>query len=217
MLPAESTPADCSVCAAPPPADSAIARLLRRWGFKDEPDFVLRVVQPALVGMIDGTVSSLAPIFAAAIYSSSAVALRVGFAVALDGGRGLIVPVLKHAEGLNLLGMARGIADLAERARTKKLLPDDVQGGTFTITNPGGYGTFVGTPDQLADHMQLWFESGGCDGFNIMPAYFPDELDVFVDQAVPVLQRRGLFRTEYEGTMLRDHLGLAYPKRKRQS
>jgi 2-oxoglutarate dehydrogenase E2 component (dihydrolipoamide succinyltransferase) len=71
---------------------------------------------------------------------------NVGFAVALDEGKGLIVPVLKHAEDLNLLGMARGIADLAERARTKKLVPDDVQGGTFTITNPGGYGTLIGTP-----------------------------------------------------------------------
>jgi pyruvate dehydrogenase E2 component (dihydrolipoamide acetyltransferase) len=70
--------------------------------------------------------------------------VNLGFAVALEGGGGLIVPVLKHAEGLNLLGMARGIADLAERARTKKLLPDDVQGGTFTITNPGSYGTFMG-------------------------------------------------------------------------
>ncbi len=72
--------------------------------------------------------------------------VNLGFAVALDSGKGLIVPVLKHAEGLNLLGMARGIADLADRARTKKLLPDDVQGGTFTITNPGSYGTFIGTP-----------------------------------------------------------------------
>ena len=72
--------------------------------------------------------------------------VNLGFAVALDGGKGLIVPVLKNAEGLNLLGMARGIADLAERARTKKLLPDDVQGGTFTITNPGSFGTFIGTP-----------------------------------------------------------------------
>src|SRR5271155_2009245 len=71
---------------APPPADSAIARLLRRWGFKDERDFVLRVVQPALVGMIDGTVSSLAPIFAAAIASSSHTALLVGFSVALGAG-----------------------------------------------------------------------------------------------------------------------------------
>jgi 2-oxoglutarate dehydrogenase E2 component (dihydrolipoamide succinyltransferase) len=72
--------------------------------------------------------------------------VNLGFAVALDSGKGLIVPVLKHAESLNLLGMARGVADLADRARTKKLLPDDVQGGTFTITNPGSYGTFIGTP-----------------------------------------------------------------------
>jgi pyruvate dehydrogenase E2 component (dihydrolipoamide acetyltransferase) len=72
--------------------------------------------------------------------------VNLGFAVALEGGKGLIVPVLKHAEGLNLLGMAHGIADLAERARTKKLLPDDVQGGTFSITNPGSFGTFMGTP-----------------------------------------------------------------------
>jgi 2-oxoglutarate dehydrogenase E2 component (dihydrolipoamide succinyltransferase) len=72
--------------------------------------------------------------------------VNLGFAVALEGGKGLIVPVLKNAEGRNLLGIARGIADLAERARTKKLTPDDVQGGTFTITNPGGFGTFHGTP-----------------------------------------------------------------------
>jgi len=72
--------------------------------------------------------------------------VNLGFAVALEGGKGLIVPVLKNAEGLNLLGMARGVADLAERARTKRLLPDDVQGGTFTITNPGSFGTFHGTP-----------------------------------------------------------------------
>jgi 2-oxoglutarate dehydrogenase E2 component (dihydrolipoamide succinyltransferase) len=62
------------------------------------------------------------------------------------GRQGLIVPVLKHAETLNLLGIAKGVADIAQRARDKKLNPDEVQGGTFTITNPGGYGTFHGTP-----------------------------------------------------------------------
>jgi pyruvate dehydrogenase E2 component (dihydrolipoyllysine-residue acetyltransferase) len=72
--------------------------------------------------------------------------VNIGVAVSLEGGKGLIVPVLKNAEGLSLVGIARGIADLAERARTKKLTPDDVQGGTFTITNPGGFGTFHGTP-----------------------------------------------------------------------
>ncbi len=72
--------------------------------------------------------------------------VNLGIAVALDEGRGLIVPVIRNAQDMNLLGLARSIADLAERARTKKLLPDDVQGGTFTITNPGGFGTFHGTP-----------------------------------------------------------------------
>jgi pyruvate dehydrogenase E2 component (dihydrolipoamide acetyltransferase) len=72
--------------------------------------------------------------------------VNLGFAVELTDGKGLIVPVVKSAEGLNLLGMARAVTDIAERARNKQLLPDDVQGGTFTITNPGGYGTFHGTP-----------------------------------------------------------------------
>ncbi len=72
--------------------------------------------------------------------------VNLGFAVELAEGKGLIVPVVKNAEGLNLLGLARAVTDIAERARSKQLLPDEVQGGTFTITNPGGYGTFHGTP-----------------------------------------------------------------------
>jgi len=72
--------------------------------------------------------------------------VNLGFAVELADGKGLIVPVVRNAETLNLLGMAKAIGDIAARAREKKLLPDDVQGGTFTITNPGGYGTFHGTP-----------------------------------------------------------------------
>jgi pyruvate dehydrogenase E2 component (dihydrolipoamide acetyltransferase) len=72
--------------------------------------------------------------------------VNLGFAVEMAEGKGLIVPVVKHAEGLNLLGMARAVTDIAERARNKQLTPDEVQGGTFTITNPGGYGTFHGTP-----------------------------------------------------------------------
>ena len=72
--------------------------------------------------------------------------VNLGIAVALEEGKGLIVPVIRNAPDLNLQGIARGIQDLAERARTKKLLPDDVQGGTFTITNPGSFGTFHGTP-----------------------------------------------------------------------
>jgi 2-oxoglutarate dehydrogenase E2 component (dihydrolipoamide succinyltransferase) len=72
--------------------------------------------------------------------------VNLGFAVELADGKGLIVPVVKNAEMLNLLGMAKSIADIAKRARDKQLTPDDVAGGSFTITNPGGYGTFHGTP-----------------------------------------------------------------------
>ncbi|MGH9868272.1 MAG: 2-oxoglutarate dehydrogenase, E2 component, dihydrolipoamide succinyltransferase [Candidatus Polarisedimenticolia bacterium] len=70
--------------------------------------------------------------------------VNLGIAVALDWG--LIVPVIKRADEKNLIGIARAIADLGERARIKKLTPDDVTGGTFTITNPGGFGGLVGTP-----------------------------------------------------------------------
>jgi 2-oxoglutarate dehydrogenase E2 component (dihydrolipoamide succinyltransferase) len=70
--------------------------------------------------------------------------VNLGIAVALD--QGLIVPVIKGADEKNLVGLARSITDIAERARTKKLTPDEVQGGTFTITNPGIYGGLFGTP-----------------------------------------------------------------------
>ncbi len=70
--------------------------------------------------------------------------VNLGIAVALEWG--LIVPVIRRADELNLLGTARAINDLGERSRGKKLLPDEVQKGTFTITNPGGFGTFVGLP-----------------------------------------------------------------------
>jgi 2-oxoglutarate dehydrogenase E2 component (dihydrolipoamide succinyltransferase) len=70
--------------------------------------------------------------------------LNIGIAVALEWG--LIVPVVKNADEKNILGLARAVSDLGERARTKKLSPDEVQGGTFTITNPGIYGGLFGTP-----------------------------------------------------------------------
>jgi 2-oxoglutarate dehydrogenase dihydrolipoamide succinyltransferase (E2 component) len=72
--------------------------------------------------------------------------VNLGIAVELAEGKGLIVPVLRNAETLNMLGIAKGITEIADKARNKRLVPDDVQGGTFTITNPGGYGTFHGTP-----------------------------------------------------------------------
>ena len=77
----------------------------------------------------------------------------------------------------------------------------------------GGYGglAFVGTPTTIADGMQQWLEEEGSDGFNVMFPFLPAGLDDFVDKVVPELQRRGIFRREYEGATLRDHLGLARP------
>lgn len=70
--------------------------------------------------------------------------VNLGIAVALENG--LIVPVVKNAETMNVVGLARAVRDVADRARNKKLAPDDVQGGTFTITNPGGFGSILSVP-----------------------------------------------------------------------
>ncbi len=78
----------------------------------------------------------------------------------------------------------------------------------------GGYGGLgmLGTPAMIADQMEEWLKTEACDGFNIMFPYLPGGLDDFVDKVVPELQRRGLFRTEYEGTTLRENLGLPRPE-----
>jgi len=102
------------------PGDSPVARIIHRWGFADEADFVLRVVQPALVGMIDGTVSSLAPIFAAAIASSSHTALLVGLAVALGAGVSM--------------GWSEALSDTGEETgRGSALVRGSITGGMTTL------------------------------------------------------------------------------------
>lgn len=75
-----------------------------------------------------------------------------------------------------------------------------------------GHRVLAGTPEQIADDLELWFTKGAADGFNIMPPTYPGGLEVFVDTVVPLLQERGLFRTEYTGTTLRDHYGLDRPE-----
>ncbi|MBV1778163.1 LLM class flavin-dependent oxidoreductase [Paeniglutamicibacter sp. ABSL32-1] len=77
----------------------------------------------------------------------------------------------------------------------------------------GGHATMIGTPSQVADEIEEWFATGACDGFNLMCPSFPAGLDDFVELVVPVLQERGLFRTSYPGTTLRETLGLAKPAR----
>lgn len=71
-----------------------------------------------------------------------------------------------------------------------------------------GHLNLVGTPEQIADTIQYWHATGACDGFNVIPSTFPEGLDDFVDGVVPILQQRGVFRTEYSGITLRDHYGL---------
>jgi 2-oxoglutarate dehydrogenase E2 component (dihydrolipoamide succinyltransferase) len=87
------------------------------------------------------------PVLNSAVQGSTIIyrgQINIGIAVALDWG--LIVPVLRNADQLNVLGIAKTMADLAERARTKRLKPDEVQNGTFTITNPGVFGSYIGAP-----------------------------------------------------------------------
>jgi FMN-dependent oxidoreductase (nitrilotriacetate monooxygenase family) len=74
-----------------------------------------------------------------------------------------------------------------------------------------GHFTFAGTPEQVADLIEDWFTDGAADGFNLMPPLLPTMLDTFVDEVIPILQKRGLFRTEYEGETLRDLYGLVRP------
>lgn len=131
--------------------------------------------------------------------------------------------------GLDAVLLGLPIVSMAERARNIDSLyldPRPLLGAMIAATRHIGlcadwpadiasrsHGSVVSTPEQIADHMQLWLDEGACDGFNIMPAFFPDEFDLFVDQVVPILQRRAIYRTEYEGTTLRDHLGLPMPRR----
>ncbi|MGK9232019.1 LLM class flavin-dependent oxidoreductase [Inquilinus limosus] len=80
------------------------------------------------------------------------------------------------------------------------------------VASARGHRIVWGTAEEVADALQDWFTGGAADGFNIMPAYFPGAFEEFTGQVVPILQDRGLFRRDYQGTTLRDHLGLPYPK-----
>jgi 2-oxoglutarate dehydrogenase E2 component (dihydrolipoamide succinyltransferase) len=103
--------------------------------------FLPFVIQAVVSGLREFPIINASMDDASVIYHRD---LNIGIAVALEWG--LIVPVVKNADEKNILGLSKTINDLGERARTKKLSPDDVQGGTFTITNPGIYGGLFGTP-----------------------------------------------------------------------
>jgi FMN-dependent oxidoreductase (nitrilotriacetate monooxygenase family) len=102
------------------------------------------------------------------------------------------------------------IVNLARRERlTVRQLIGRLGGGR-------GHRTFAGTPEQVADAIQQWWENGAADGFNVMAPVLPSGLSAFVDHVVPILQRRGLFRSEYEGRTLRDRYGLARPRNRNE-
>jgi FMN-dependent oxidoreductase (nitrilotriacetate monooxygenase family) len=148
-----------------------------------------------------------------------------------DGKFAQLQALIEPKAGLALLGRMIGNFDLSaypldgplpelpqtqdgQRSR-QQLLTDLAQGENLTIRQlyqriAGGRGHFtvVGTAEQVADQMQTWFEQEAADGFNIMAPSLPGGLDDFLTLVVPELQRRGLFRTEYKGRTLRDHLGL---------
>ena len=99
----------------------------------------------------------------------------------------------------------RATLALAQREKlTVRGLIRALNGGT-------GHRTIVGTPEAIADDIEAWYLAGAADGFNLMPDVLPHGLEVFVDEVVPLLRRRGLFRQAYSGHTLRDHLGLARP------
>jgi FMN-dependent oxidoreductase (nitrilotriacetate monooxygenase family) len=79
------------------------------------------------------------------------------------------------------------------------------------LASARGHFTIAGTPEQVADLIEDWYQDGAADGFNVMPPLFPTMLDAFADQVIPILQQRGLFRSAYEGRTLREHYGLKRP------
>lgn len=104
-------------------------------------------------------------------------------------------------------------------ASRQQLILDIARKNNFTIrqlyqwiASARGHWTIIGTPEQVVDELQVWFENEAADGFNILPPTTPTSLDDFVDLVVPELQLRGLFRTAYEGTTLRENLGLKRPE-----
>ena len=135
---------------------------------------------------------------------------------------------LKRLIGVDLSGhdldgpfpreLIRQEGDRAESSRFK-LVVDLLDREALTIRQlvhrlAGARGHWVeaGTPEQIADKLQTWFETGAADGFNLMPPWFTGGLDAFIDEVVPILRRRGLFREEYEGSTLREHFGLDRPE-----
>ena len=132
--------------------------------------------------------------------------------------------ILEHTIGVHdldtlpLHGPVPEMADTNGPLSRQRLLLEAAQRDNLTLwelcllnAGPRGHVLVVGTPEHVADVMEHWFLNGAADGFNVMPAWLPGSLTDFVDMVIPELQRRGLFRTEYEAMTLRENLGLPRP------
>jgi FMN-dependent oxidoreductase (nitrilotriacetate monooxygenase family) len=131
--------------------------------------------------------------------------------------------VLEHTIGVplsqySLDGPVPDMADTNGPLSRQRLLLEAARRDKLTLwelcllnAGPRGHLLTIGTPSQIVDVMEHWFKNGACDGFNVMPAWLPGSLTDFVDMVIPELQRRGLYRTEYEGKTLRENLGLPTP------
>jgi FMN-dependent oxidoreductase (nitrilotriacetate monooxygenase family) len=127
------------------------------------------------------------------------------------------------ADGFNIMPpvLPAGLDDFIDQVvpilRRRGLFRSEYEGPTLrqllaSLAGARGHFTFAGTPEQVADLIEDWFTDGAADGFNIMPPLLPAMLDVFSAEVIPILQRRGLFRTAYQGRTLREHYGLAWPE-----
>ena len=134
------------------------------------------------------------------------------------------ISILEHTIGVHGLdklpldGPVPEMADTNGPLSRQRLLLEQAKRDNLTFwelclanAGPRGHVLSIGTPSQVADEMEHWFKDGAADGFNVMPAWNPGSLKDFVDLVIPELQRRGLFRTEYEATTLRGNLGLPRP------
>ena len=138
----------------------------------------------------------------------------------LDDAAGM--QVIRSFWGVDLSGLSpddplpdlpeiRRYTHAADFNRLRDGRPITIRDAFRWLSSAYGHISVVGTPGQIADAMESWFREGGADGFNLFLHYLPGSLEEFVDHVVPLLQRRGLFRTEYTGTTLREHLGLERP------
>jgi N-acetyl-S-(2-succino)cysteine monooxygenase len=134
------------------------------------------------------------------------------------------ISILEHTIGVHGLdkipldGPVPEMADTNGPLSRQRLLLDQARRDKLTFwelclanAGPRGHALSIGTPTQVADEMEHWFKDGAADGFNVMPAWLPGSLRDFVDLVIPELQRRGLYRTDYEANTLRGNLGLPKP------